>query len=83
MNRFDKPKFERIDRFDRPNIVLPTMDKKKSLELFSIVSKLDTNELLQYSLINKITLDVTNDSGDGLIHEVINLDSKKATQHNK
>ena len=82
MNRFDKPYISK-NLLDRAYIFQPTIDKKKSLELFSIVSKLDTNELLQYSLINKISLDVTNENGDGLIHEVINFDLKKATQHNR
>jgi hypothetical protein len=73
----------KFDRFDKPFRVLPTFDEKKGLELFNLASKLDTHELLQYSLDNQIPLDYTNAEGECLIHEVINIDSRKASEHAK
>ena len=72
-----------MNRFDKPYRILPTFDQKKSIELFNLVSKLDTHEIVQFSLINQIPLDVVNGIGDSLIHEVINIDSKKASEHAK
>lgn len=72
-----------INRFDKPYRLLSTHDPKKVLELFNIVNDLDTNDLLRYSLANQIPFDVTNEDGDCLIHEVINIDKRKASQHVK
>jgi ankyrin repeat protein len=72
-----------INRFDKPHRVLPTYDIKKGLELFSMVAKLDTHELLQHSLVNSIPLDVMNDMDENLIHEVVSIDPRKATDLNK
>ncbi len=72
-----------MNRFDKPFRILPTFDAKKGIELFNLVSKLDTHEILQFSLINQIPLDLVNDQGESLIHEVINIDSKKASEHSK
>ncbi len=72
-----------MNRFDKPFRILPTFDIKKGIELFNLVSKLDTHEILQFSLINQIPLDLVNDQGESLIHEVINIDSKKASEHAK
>jgi hypothetical protein len=72
-----------INRFDKPHRVLPTYDIKKGLELFSMVARLDTHELLQHSLVNSIPLDVVNDMDENLIHEVVSIDPRKATDLNK
>jgi hypothetical protein len=72
-----------MNKFDKPFRILPIFDQKKSIELFNLVSKLDTHEILQFSLINQVPLDVINGIGDSLIHEVINIDSKKASEHAK
>lgn len=72
-----------INRFDKPHRVLPTYDNKKGLELFSMVARLDTHELLQHSLVNSIPLDVVNDMDENLIHEVVSIDPRKATDLNK
>jgi hypothetical protein len=69
-----------MNKFDKPFRTQPLYDNKKIIELFNRVAKLDTYELLQYSLINQISLDVTNNNGDSLIHEIINVDNKKATE---
>jgi hypothetical protein len=73
----------RFDKFDKPFRILPTFDERKGLELFNMASKLDTHELLQYSLVNQIPLDYTNGEGECLIHEVINIDGRKASEHAK
>jgi hypothetical protein len=81
MNRFDnKPNFRIDNRFDKPYRVLPIYDIKKAAQLFNIVSRLDTQELLQYTTVNQIPLDVENDNGDSLLHEVLNIDSRKVTE---
>jgi hypothetical protein len=72
-----------MNKFDKPYRVLPTYDIKKAIELFNLASKLDTHELLQFSLINQIPLDVVNDNDECLIHEVISIDMRIATQHSK
>lgn len=69
-----------MNKFDKPYRTQPLYDNKKIIELFNRVGKLDTYELLQYSLINQISLDVINNDGDSLIHEIINVDNKKATE---
>ena len=69
-----------MNKFDKPYRTQPIYDNKKIIDLFNRVSKLDTYELLQYSLINHISLDVLNDNGDSLIHEIITIDNKKATE---
>jgi len=72
-----------MNRFDKPHRVLPNYDTKKGIELFNIISRLDTHELLQYSLTNQVPLDVANDIDENLVHDVVNMSPKKATQHNK
>jgi hypothetical protein len=72
-----------MNKFDKPFRIIPSIDQKKNIELFNLVSKLDTHEILQFSLINQIPLDVTNQIGDSLIHEVININSNKASEHAK
>ena len=72
-----------MNKFDKPHRIQQTIDSKKSIELFSLISKLDTHEIKQFSLINQISLDVTNEMGDSLIHEVINIDSRRASEHAK
>ena len=69
-----------MNKFDKPYRTQPLYDNKKIIDLFNRVAKLDTHELLQYSLINQLNLDVTNEDGDTLIHEIINVDNKKATE---
>ena len=80
MNRFDKPN---INRFDKPYRVAPTFNEKKKIEMFDLTSKLDTHELLQFSLINQIPFDIADDDGNTLIHIVCDVDSRKASQQSK
>ena len=72
-----------MNKFDKPYRTLQTYDIKKNLELFNIVNNLDTNELLMYSLNNQVSLNVTNENGDCLIHEVIKINKHKASEHIK
>ena len=69
----------------QPNkyIYHPEIDKTKITKLFDIVSQLNIYELKQYSLINQIYLNVTNSDGESLIHEVIKINNKEATQEAK
>jgi hypothetical protein len=41
-------------------------------DLFYFVNSLDTQGLLKFSIDNMIPLDIPNDEGNSLIHEVIN-----------
>lgn len=72
-----------MNKFDKPYRVLPTYDVKKSIELFNLASKLDTHQLLQFTLINQIPLDVVNDNDECLIHEVISIDPRISSEHGK
>ena len=72
-----------MNKFDKPYRIQKTVDSKKNLELFDLVSKLDTHEISQFALNNQISLDITNEMGNSLVHEVINIDSRLATEHSK
>ena len=72
-----------MNKFDKPYRIPPSYDAKKYLELFTLASKLDTHEILQFSLINMIPLDVTNENEECLIHEVISIDPRISSQHAK
>ena len=72
-----------MNKFDKPFRILPTYDEKKINELFVLVSNLNTYELQQYSLLNQIPFDVCEQEGENLIHTVININNKKASQHVK
>lgn len=72
-----------MNRFDKPYRIAPSFDTRKNIEMFDLASKLDTHELLQHSLINKIPFDVSDEEANTLIHIVINVDSRKASQHAK
>ena len=64
-------------------IYRPEIDQMKVVTLFELVSKLNIYELQQYSLVNQIYLNVTNIEGECLIHEVIKINDKMATQEAK
>jgi len=72
-----------MNKFDKPYRLAPAFDTKKSFEMFNLALKLDTHELLQYSLINQVPFDISDDSGNSLIHVVITIDSRKATNLSK
>jgi hypothetical protein len=59
------------------------VDQRKQIDLFSIVLNLDTTELLEYSLANKVSLNISNGNDDNLIHVIIKLDPLKASEHIK
>ena len=71
----------RYDKPYRPNI---NIDSQKIYNLFNLIYQMDTQELLQYSLINKIPLSVINPSnGNNLIHEILLNDDKTKNEFNK
>jgi len=72
-----------MNKFDKPYRLAPAFDIRKSFEMFNLALKLDTHELLQYSLINQVPFDISDDSGNSLIHVVITIDSRKATNLSK
>jgi len=72
-----------INKFDKIYNPPIFVDNSKRLELFNIINTLNTSDLLQYSLINKISLNQCNDNDDNLIHIVIRMDDKKISEMSK
>jgi ankyrin repeat protein len=72
-----------INKFDKIYNPQVFIDNAKRLELFNIINTLNTSELLQYSLINKISLNQCNDNDDNLIHVMIRMDDTKITEVSK
>lgn len=72
-----------MNRFDKPYRIAPSFDLRKNIEMFDLASKLDTHEMLQHSLINQIPFDISDEEANTLIHIVINVDSRKASQYSK
>jgi hypothetical protein len=66
-----------MNKFDKPFRILPTFDEKKIPELINLVSNLNIHELLQYSLVNQIPLDICEQEGENLIHTVIKINNNK------
>ena len=65
--------------YDKPYINVNQIESVKINELFNISNNMDTQELLQYSLINKIPLGIIlSSNGNNIIHNIIlNSDNKK------
>lgn len=59
------------NRYDKPHIQTTKIDNSKIVDLFSKASNMDTFEIKNYSLINKIPLSVQNNNGNNLIHNTI------------
>lgn len=72
-----------VNKFDKVYNPPLFIDTTKRLELFNIINTLNTSDLLQYSLINKISLNQCNDNDDNLIHVVIRMDDNKITEMSK
>jgi ankyrin repeat protein len=72
-----------MNKFDKPYRIAPSFDSRKNIEMFDLASRLDTHEMLQHSLINQISFDIADEEANTLIHIVINVDSRKASQHSK
>ena len=50
MNKFDKP--YNINKYDKPYRILPIYDEGRIKEIFNLVDKLDTQQILNYSILN-------------------------------
>ena len=59
------------NRYDKPHIQTTKIDNSKIVDLFSKASNMDTFEIKNYSLINKIPLSVQDNNGNNLIHHTI------------
>lgn len=71
-------------RYDKPYRTNINIDLQKIFDLFNLVYQMDTQEIMQYSLINKIPLSVTLPSnGNNLIHEILSNDDKLKNEFNK
>ena len=69
-----------INKFDKPYMPQQFIDTTLCRELFNIVKKLNTTDLLEYSLKHKISLDQTDEFDNNLIHAIIQLDPLKASE---
>jgi hypothetical protein len=71
-------------RYDKPYRTNINIDLQKIFDLFNLVYQMDTQEIIQYSLINKIPLSITlPSSGNNLIHEILSNDDKLKNEFNK
>jgi len=70
-------------RYDKPYRTLINIDNQKITELFNLVYQMDTQELMQFSLINKVPLSVQLPNGNNLIHEVLLNNDKLKNEFNK
>jgi hypothetical protein len=66
-------------KFDKPYKTNINIDSSKIADLFSIVDNMDTFEIKNFSLINKIPLSVQDNNGNNLIHHTI-LNSSNNTE---
>ena len=72
-----------MNRFDKTHYVFPTFDPIKKLELFKYASRLEIYDLTQYAHMNNIPINVSNDIGDNLIHEVLKISDTKISEYSK
>lgn len=70
-------------KYDKPYRTLINIDQTKIAELFNLVYQMNTQEIIQYSLINKIPLGVTSFSGNNLIHEILLNDDTLKSEYNR
>jgi hypothetical protein len=70
-------------RYDKPYRTLINIDNQKISELFNLVYQMDTQELMQFSLINKVPLSVQLPNGNNLIHEVLLNNDKLKNEFNR
>ena len=64
-------------KFDKQYRVLNKIDSSLEIQLFNIINSMDTQELLNFSMINKIPLGIVSNNGNNLIHSVLNNDTKQ------
>ena len=70
-------------RYDKPYRTLINIDNQKIIELFELINQMDTQQLIQYSLLNNIPLSIQLPSGHNLIHQVLLNNDKLKTEINK
>lgn len=73
MDKNNVDKFD-ISKFDKPYIPKIEKDVKKIKELFNKISNLNSHDILIFSSINNLSLNVLDENDNTLIHEVIILD---------
>ena len=72
-----------MSKFDKPFRVHQIFDLKKANNLFNLINKLNTHELKIYSLCNQVPLHYINEDGECLIHKVVEMNDKIASQQTK
>lgn len=56
----------------KPNLTIP---KEKIDTLFSLINRMDTQEIKQFSMVNNVPLNVSDTNGENLIHKAINIEN--------
>ena len=71
---------QQFPKFDRPYINVNSNDPNKVNSLLSKISSMDTQDTLQYSLINKISLGsiINPKDGNNIIHSTISIENEKS-----
>lgn len=59
------------------------LDESKLSEIFNIGEEMNSYDLKQFSIINKIPLTVTQNNGNNLIHEIINSDDNTKNEQKR
>ena len=59
------------------------LDESKISEIFNIAEEMNSYDLKQFSIINKIPLTVTQNNGNNLIHEIINSDDNTKNEQKR
>ena len=71
-------------KYDKPYRTNINIEPQKITDLFNLVYQMDTQEIMQYALINKIELGVTLPiNGNNLIHEILLNNDKLKNEFNK
>ena len=59
------------NRFDKPFYKAKSINPSLKSDLFSIIGEMDTDKLLQFKIQNRISLGLSDENGNNLIHLVL------------
>ena len=71
-------------KYDKPYRNLINIDNTKNIEIINLSNEMNSQEIVQYMLINKISLSIASDSNNNnLIHYTLNNSNSQKTEFNK
>ena len=78
-------KINPYNKFDKPYKNIKTIPKNTISDLFNLIEQMDTQEIMQYSLINSVPLNIQSPEGTGnnLIHEVLLNNDKLKNEYTR